>query len=47
VRVFAESDAEAAKALAPGAVLAARLVTVPARGDAELDLPLDDAVAAP
>jgi hypothetical protein len=47
VRVLAETDAEAAKPLAPGAVLAARTVTVPARGSAELELTVDDAVAAP
>jgi hypothetical protein len=47
VRVLAESDAAAAKPLPPGAVLAARVVTVPARGSAELELPADDGVATP
>jgi hypothetical protein len=47
VRVLAETDAEAARPLAPGAVLAARTVTVPAHGSAELELPVEEPVAAP
>jgi hypothetical protein len=40
VRVLAETAADAARPLAPGAVATARLVTVPAGGAADLELPL-------